>query len=276
MRPDPSARRRSIGLAEEGPAAARARVQTRAILLLTTALTALPTPGIAQPAPTARPTGGQVVAGQASIAQTQARTTVTQVSQRAAVDWKSFDVGSAHTVQFAQPGVSAVTLNRVIGPNPSEIAGRIEANGQVVIVNQAGVLFHKGAQIDTAGLVATASGISTGNFMAGKMVFDQKANPGAKVENRGTITIRDRGLAALVAPQVANSGVIRATMGTVMLAGAEAHTLDLYGDGMVAINVTRQVHAAPDGTKALVTNTGTIEARGGGVVLTAEAVDGVG
>jgi len=245
------------------------------VLLLTTALTGLPMQGVAQPAPTARPTGGQVVAGQASIAQTPARTTVNQASQRAAVDWKSFDVGSAHTVQFAQPGASAVTLNRVIGPNPSEIAGRIEANGQVVIVNQAGVLFHKGAQIDTAGLVATASGISNGNFMAGKMVFDQKANPGAKVENRGTITIRDRGLAALVAPQVANSGVVRATMGTVVLAGAEAHTLDLYGDGMVAINVTRQVQTAPDGTKALVTNTGTIEAQGGGVVLTAEAVDGV-
>lgn len=245
------------------------------MLLLTTALHAVPLLAQAQPAPGAAPQGGQVVAGQASIAQTAARTTVNQSSQRAAVDWKRFDVGSAHTVQFAQPGASAVTLNRVTGPNPSEIAGRIQANGQVVIVNQAGVMFHQGAQIDTAGLVATASGISNGNFMAGRMVFDQPAKPGARVENRGSITIRDRGLAALVAPQVANSGVIQARMGTVILGGAETHRLDLYGDGMVGINVTGQVRAAPDGTKALVTNTGTIAASGGTVVLTAEAVDGV-
>ena len=229
----------------------------------------------AQPAPTARPTGGQVVAGQASIAQTTAQTTVNQTSQRAAVNWQGFDVGSQHTVQFRQPSSNAVTLNRVVGPNPSEIAGRIQANGQVVVVNQAGVLFHRGAQVDTAGLVVSAAGISNSNFMAGRMVFDQPAKPGAKIENRGTITIREQGLAALVAPQVANSGVIRAKLGKVILAGAEAHTLDLYGDGLLSINVTRQVQSNPGDAPSLVTNTGTISAAGGTVVLTAEAVDGV-
>ena len=111
--------------------------------------------------------------------------------------------------------------------------------------------------------------------MAGKLIFDQPGQPNAKITNAGDITIAHEGLAALVAPQVANSGVIRANMGKVILAGAEAHTLDLYGDGMVAINVTKQVTTAPDGGTALVTNTGVIEARGGSVVLTARAVDGV-
>ncbi|MGE0415931.1 MAG: filamentous hemagglutinin N-terminal domain-containing protein [Acetobacteraceae bacterium] len=252
------------------------RWRVRSVLLLTTALQAASlSPALAQPAPNARPTGGQVAAGQASIAQTQATTTVNQASQRAAVNWQSFDVGANHTVRFQQPSANAVTLNRVVGPNPSEIAGRIQANGQVVVVNQSGVLFHKGAQVDTAGLVVSAAGISNSNFMAGRMVFDQPAKPGAKVENRGTITLRQQGLAALVAPQVANSGVISAKMGTVILAGAEAHTLDLYGDGMVSINVTRQVRTMPDGKQVLVTNTGTVAADGGRVLLTAEAVDGV-
>lgn len=259
------------------------RLCDRSGLLRSTALQAVaclvvagaPFVAVAQPAPTARPTGGQVVAGQASIAQTTAQTTVSQASQRGAVNWQSFDVGSQHTVQFQQPSANAVTLNRVVGPNPSEIAGRIQANGQVVVVNQAGVLFHRGAQVDTAGLVVSAAGISNNNFMAGRMVFDQPAKPGAKIENRGTITIREQGLAALVAPQVANSGVIRAKMGKVILAGAEAHTLDLYGDGLLSINVTRQVQSNPGDAPALVTNTGTISAAGGTVVLTAEAVDGV-
>ena len=254
-------------------------------LFLTTALQAaavvnfmpmLITPAAAQLAPNTAPTGGNVVAGQASIAQSAAQTTITQASQRAAVNWQSFDVGSQHTVRFDQPSTSAVTLNRVVGPDPSAIEGRIQANGQVVIINQAGVVFGAGAQVDTAGLAVSAAGITDANFMSGgKLAFDQAAKPGAKIENKGTITIRNQGLAALVAPQVSNSGVISARMGKVILAGAEATTLDLYGDGLVSLNVTQQVRTAPNGATALVTNTGAIEAQGGTVLLTAQAVDGV-
>src|SRR6185312_15252457 len=64
----------------------------------------------AQPAPNARPTGGQVVAGSASISQNTAVTAINQASQRAAIDWQSFNVGSQHTVNFNQPNASAVTL----------------------------------------------------------------------------------------------------------------------------------------------------------------------
>ncbi|HEY4171525.1 MAG TPA: filamentous hemagglutinin N-terminal domain-containing protein, partial [Rhodopila sp.] len=229
----------------------------------------------AQLSPNAHPMGGQVVAGQAAIAQTANTTTVTQTSARAAVDWQSYNVGSAQTVRYVDPSSRSVTLNRVVGPNPSRIAGRIVSNGTVMIVNQAGLLFDGSAQINTAGLVVSAAGITNKHFMAGKMVFDQAANPGAKIENRGTITIKNQGLAALVAPQVVNSGVIRAKLGKVVLAGAEAETLDLYGDGMVSINVTKQLATAPGGGQALVTNTGAISASGGTVLLTAQAVDGV-
>jgi filamentous hemagglutinin family protein len=252
-------------------------------LLSTTALQAVSVvamlaviqPARAQLLPTARPTGGQVVAGQASIAQTTNKTTVTQTTPNAAVNWQSYNVGSGQTVQYVDPSSSSITLNRVVGANPSEIAGRIISNGTVFIVNQSGLLFDGSAQINTAGLVVSAAGISNSNFMAGKMVFDQAPNPGAKIENRGTISIKDRGLAVLVAPQVVNSGVIRANLGTVILAGAETAVLDLYGDGMVSINVTKQVATAPDGGTALVTNTGVVTATGGTVLLTAQAVDGV-
>ena len=59
--------------------------------------------------------------------------------------------------------------------------------------------------------------------------------------------MQQAGLAALVAPQVANSGVITARLGHVVLAGAETATLDLYGDGLVSIDVTGQVVQAPNG-----------------------------
>ncbi len=232
-------------------------------------------PVLAQPAPNARPVGGSVVAGAATIAQSSNVTTIDQTTQRAAINWQSFNIGSQQTVHFDQPSSSAMALNRVVGPNPSEIAGRIDANGQVVLTNQSGVMFYKGSQVNTAGLMVSAAGISNGNFMAGKMVFDQAAKPNARVANQGTITVRNAGLAALVAPQVANSGVINAQLGHVVLAGAQKATLDLYGDGLMAIDVTGQVVQAPNGATALVTNTGLIRADGGTVQLTAQAADGI-
>ena len=245
---------------------------TRAALLLSTALHAT---AMAQPAPNARPTGGTVVVGQAAIGYGKNTTTVDQTTQRAAIDWQRFDVGSQQAVRFNQPNASAVVLNRVVGPDPSQIAGRISANGQVIIENQSGVTFLSGSQVNTNGLMVTAAGIGNANFAAGNMVFDRAAKPNARVSNQGTITVKGAGLAALVAPSVSNSGTIDARMGNVVLAGARAVTLDLYGDGLVSVNVTKQVTQAPDGGAALVTNTGVIRAAGGTVQLTARAADGV-
>ncbi len=256
----------------------------RASLLRSTALQAatlavFATQAHAQ-APNAHPTGGQVVAGTASIGQTSSTTTINQSTQRAAINWQSFNVGSQQSVQFNQPNASAVTLNRVNGPDPSAIAGRISANGGIIITNPSGVMFSRGSQVNAASLIVSAPGITNQNFMAGRLVFDQTPNPNAQVSNAGTITIKQAGLAALVAPSVANSGTIIARMGHVVLAGAEAHTIDLYGDGLMSIDVTKQVEQVPIGpdgkpVTALVTNTGTVIANGGTVQISARAADGI-
>src|SRR5690349_5165550 len=259
--------------------------QLRSALLVSTALQAaaallLSFAANAQPAPNARPVGGSVVAGSAAISRTANDTRIDQSSQRAAIDWRSFDLGRQQSVTFAQPSPNAVALNRVTGPDPSEIAGRIDANGQIVLVNQSGVNFYQGAQVNAAGVMVSAAGISNKNFMAGRMVFDQPAHANAKISNAGTITVREAGLAAPVAPQVANAGTISAQLGHVVLAGAKTATLDLYGDGLLSLDVTNQVTEAPvgaDGRKAaaLVTNSGVVIADGGTVQLTARAADGV-
>ena len=164
-------------------------------------------------------------------------------------------------------------------PDPSQIAGRIDANGQIILINQSGVIFYQGAQVNTAGLIVSAAGMSNVNFMAGKLVFDQAGQPNAAVVNQGTLTVRQAGLAALVAPQVVNSGVITAKLGQVVLAGAKTATLDLYGDGLLSLDVGQSVTQAPAGpggkpVTALVTNTGVI-ADGGTVQLTAREADGL-
>ena len=248
--------------------------------LQTTVVVVLSLPAAAQPAPNARPTGGSVVGGAAAISQTGSNTRIEQSSQRAAIDWKSFNVGSQQSVTFSQPSANAVALNRVTGPDPSQIAGRIDANGQIILVNQSGVNFYKGAQVNAAGVMVSAAGISNQNFMAGVMKFDQPGDPNARIDNQGSITVKQAGLAALVAPRVANSGTITARLGHVVLAGAKTATLDLYGDGLLSLDVSDQVTQAPVGkdgrtATALVTNSGLVVADGGTVQLTARAADGI-
>lgn len=224
-------------------------------------------------APDARPDLGRVVAGGITVEQDAARTLILQQQQRGIVEWRRFDVGRDHRVEFRQPDARAITLNRVEARDPSLIAGRITANGQVVLVNRSGVVFADGAQLEAAGLIVTTADIADEAFLAGRMAFDRPGEPGARIENGGRITVRDAGLAALVAPQVVNRGTISARLGRIALAGAEAHVVDLHGDGLFAIEVTRQVQAAAGGP--LVANEGALLAEGGRIQITAAAADGL-
>ena len=83
----------------------------------------------APPAPTTLPTGGTVVAGSATLTKTStpgsAVLDVDQTSQRAVIDWNTFNLGSAAQVNFVQPNANSATLNEVLSANPSQIFGWI-------------------------------------------------------------------------------------------------------------------------------------------------------
>ncbi|HET9147296.1 MAG TPA: filamentous hemagglutinin N-terminal domain-containing protein, partial [Acetobacteraceae bacterium] len=253
----------------------------RRLLLASTAITLVLLGRTAQaqmPPPDATPQGGTVVGGAASIARAPGAVTITQSSPRAAIDWRSFNVGAKARVTFRQPDARAIALNRVVTDTPSVIAGRIDANGQIVLMNQSGVIFTRGSQVNAESLVISTSGISARNFMAGHLDFTAPPRPGARIVNRGRITMKQAGLAAFVAPQVVNRGVVTARLGHVILAGASAFTLDLQGDRLISLDVTRAVRRIDLGGRqvdALVTNQGTIIADGGSVTLSARAVDGL-
>jgi filamentous hemagglutinin family protein len=159
------------------------------------------------PAPTQLPQGGKVVGGSAAISSSGSTLTVQQSSQRAAIDWNTFNVGSGAQVNFNQPNAAAVTLNRVLDNNPSQIMGRINAPGQVFIVNPNGVLFGASSQVDVGGLLVTTHGISNADFMAGKSTFEGNGKSGSVV-NLGTLQASLGGYIAMLAPQVRNEGVI--------------------------------------------------------------------
>ncbi|MBC7992105.1 MAG: filamentous hemagglutinin N-terminal domain-containing protein, partial [Rhizobacter sp.] len=232
---------------------------------------------LAMPFAFAAPQGGAVTAGQAAIAQNGNTTTITQATQRAAIDWRSFNVGSNETVNFVQPNSSSAVLNRVVGNDASAIFGRITANGQVYLINPNGILFGRTAQVDVGALTATTSNISNADFMAGRMSFSQPGRPDARVENQGSITVGEGGFAALVGRGVVNSGVINARLAKVALAGGDAFVLDLYGDKLVnlivdpaAMNSLADAHGNP--LAASVDHSGQIVAEGGRVQLSVATV----
>lgn len=226
----------------------------------------------------ANPEGGTVVAGQATIATpAPGHLVVQQGSARAVIDWQRFSIAPGEHTQFVQPSSSAIALNRVTGPDPSVIAGRLSANGRIVIQNEAGVTFSEGAQVSAASLLATTARIDAERLMAtGEVVASAPGRvAGARVENRGEITVADSGVAALVGPEVRNAGRIVARQGRVVLGGAETYTIDLAGDGLVAFEVRDPVARAPAGGGPVVSNTGTIEAPGGQVLVSARVARGV-
>ena len=234
---------------------------------------------VATPA-AANPQGGTVTAGSATISTPTATTTqVIQTTSKAVVDWQSFSIGNGETTSFIQPSSDSITLNRVVGGVPSEILGRLTATGQVWLVNPNGIFFGSSATVDVAGLLATTHDIRNADFMAGRYDF-HATGPGGYVINQGNITVADTGLVGLVAPYVANRGIITARLGEVALGSGSAFTVDFYGDQLINLALDQPVTApVKDNTgktvTSLVENSGKIFADGGRVTLTAAAAKGV-
>ena len=201
----------------------------------------------------ANPTDGHVTAGNVNIVTVSPnQLDIVQSSKKAIINWGDFSIGSGETTNFLQPGRNSWTLNRVTGGNPSAILGSLNANGNVLLLNQNGILFGPNSRIDVGGLVASTANIKDTDFLNDRFRFED-APQGSTVINQGHITVAEGGLAALVAPGVANSGVIEAKLGKVSLASGTAFTLDLYGDGLVSLALNGEVTQAPNGS-ALVTS----------------------
>jgi filamentous hemagglutinin family protein len=208
-----------------------------------------------------------VVQGSAGISQSGNTTNINQSSNKAIINWQGFSIAPQETVNFNQPSSSAVTLNRVIGNEQSVISGALNANGQVFIVNSAGIVFTKGSQVNVGGLVASTLDISNADFKAGNYVFSGSST--ASVVNQGAINAHDGGYVALLGKTVSNEGAISATLGTVAMASGQKVTLNFAGDSLIDVTIDDGV------LNALVENKAAIKADGGRVILTAKAADAV-
>lgn len=101
--------------------------------------------------------------GAAAPVQSGGTVTITQNAQQALLHWETFNVGKNTTVNFEQTAGGAdsgkwIAFNKVFDPTgtPSQIRGQIQADGQVYIINQNGIIFGAGSQVNTRALVASS------------------------------------------------------------------------------------------------------------------------
>lgn len=186
--------------------------------------------------------------------------TITQTAQNAIIEWNSFNIANGSVVQFDQPSASAAALNRIYDVDPSIIQGKLLANGQVYLINQNGILFDHGSQVNVGGLVASTLNITNSTFLAGLTSpnqngsfaptfsggYDASGNPtqtassatiqigavGDTAANAPHISANPGGAILLVAPVINNSsGVITAPDGQVILAAGTSAYLFVPGSG---------------------------------------------
>jgi filamentous hemagglutinin family protein len=215
----------------------------------------------------ASPQGGDVVAGNVTIEYDATSTVISQTTDQSIINWQSFSIGQQEYVQFIQPSSSSISLNRVVGGDPSSILGRLDANGHVFLVNPNGIYFGPNARVDVSGIVASVLDLRNEDFLSGNYVFTRGSGntQSASVVNDGLIRARENGYVVLVGDYTQNTGIIESKLGTVVLASGSKLTLDLADDGLVSIVVNEATVSAMAGVE----NSGELLAEGGRVLLSA-------
>ena len=201
---------------------------------------------------------------------------VSQTTDKAIIEWHSFNISSNETTHFQQPA-GGVALNRVDPTHGvSQIYGQLSATGKIILVNQAGIFFGPGAHVDVGGIICSTRDITDKNFLADKYVFQKSSNYNGAIINNGTIKAEDYGLVSLLASNIINNGLIQARFGNVALASGDKITIDLYGDQLINFSVDKPNNEAGvdqnnNMIKDAVKNTGEILADGGMISITTKA-----
>lgn len=219
----------------------------------------------------ALPQGGQVQQGQAVISQSAAQLRVDQQSQALTVDWNSFDVAQGERVQFLQPSQTAVAVNRIFDHKASDIRGRIDANGRVVLANAHGIVFGESASINVDALVAAAAELPLSAVIDGQHLLSFASARGGAIIQRGVIEAATA--AHLFAQHVDNAGTIFVEGGLVQLSSAGQAVLTFDAAGYLGLAVDAAVLNNDLNFDSAVLNSGDINA--GRVVMSAEVADGV-
>ncbi len=117
----------------------------------------------AAPAATELPTGEQDMKN-ATVTRDTAKPVMTieqtKGQSKAFINWETFSIGKDAAVHVKQYSGADLLVNAVRGNKMSEIAGKLNATGNVALINPNGVIFMNGAQVNVGGLGVYATSYS--------------------------------------------------------------------------------------------------------------------
>ncbi|MBK0001056.1 filamentous hemagglutinin N-terminal domain-containing protein [Erwinia sp. S38] len=207
---------------------------------------------------------GTVVSGSGSIIKNGNQVKVQQNTDKMIVNWNNMNVGKNESLNFNQPNANAAVLNKINSIDPTVIAGALNANGKVFIVNPNGVLISKGSSINVGSLIASSLDISNKDFLSGNI--NLKGDGKGRIVNEGDITA-EKDVALVGGGEVTNNGKIYSkTNGTALASGSDI-TLLFPEMGKMSVKVNK------GSLNALINNRGIIISDRGDVTLTAWATD---
>jgi filamentous hemagglutinin family protein len=270
-----------------------------------TPLPKLPTPCSggtcgANPGNTPFVTAGSIAGNAPSVSGTTM--TINQTSNSAILNWQDFNIANGYSVKFNQPGATAATLNRIWSQDASVIAGHLSSNGQVYLINQNGIVFDHGAQVNVGGLTASTLDISDSLFQNGILsgnkptqaataltpVFQARNGQagGVLVDSGAELDAADGGRIILLGSKVTNNGIINTPDGQTLLGAGNTVYLAASTDpalrGLLLEVDSRAVDGQgnPTGSAnpaaSMVVNNGQITAARGNVTLAGLMVEQAG
>ncbi|WP_454628458.1 filamentous haemagglutinin family protein [Bradyrhizobium cenepequi] len=229
-----------------------------------------------------------------------------QTQQKAILTWDTFNVGARTDLRFDQHGNRDwVALNRVLGTDgrPSQILGSIKADGSVYVINQNGIIFGGGSQINVGALVASTAKLTNDQFQRGiystqtgstwtpsftdaaALLGNGKGGgvveveAGAQIATHAPMSVTSGGgFVLLMGGRVENAGSIATPLGQTQFAAGDDFVLRRgYGTDQNIASTTRGNEIAPllrAGTLAgLVRNDGMIFSPQGDIALAGRTIE---
>lgn len=169
----------------------------------------------------ANPSNPEVISGQAEFIESSTTLQV-QTSDLAIIQWEDFSINEGELTKFIQPNDQSAVLNRVLIGNPSQLLGRLEANGHIYLINPNGIFVGDGAEINTNNFIAQTHDFTDEQFLAhdfsqGPLFVSTSDDYTAAIKHSGTISAmnlqEEGGHVYLIADEIEINGIIESPGG---------------------------------------------------------------
>lgn len=101
----------------------------------------------------------------------------------------SGDINGGWTVNVAQPSSGSKYVLYDVKGDATKILGTLNANGEIYIFNQQGIIFGQDSVVNVGSIVASTGSISDENLLSGGKLVLQNVDTGASIVLNGSVTV---------------------------------------------------------------------------------------